>query len=330
MIKILKSQDFVFIFSLSFIGSFLASFLFGLLSINFSKVLYQYNFLESSQFNYIYTTGTNSNQNSFLIVNNTKIFFSDEGMNSRLNVSSIMQLNVVYNQYSLLGNNLNIDGLNFNEIIITKHTSVTYQLYKDSKIYSVNIGNLTLNEYIVKGIINDVYPLTKDFDNNSTGLLFFGYSSIEEDSIQNKKYINTSFDDPSSFLIENNINLIDIQNKENLTRISFFSLISFLIFKFLILTLIFGFIYYHLITDVKDHFIRLRNQGSLQGFLSMLNQRLLIFISSSLFIFSIFFSIIYGLFSLPYNLNIVLITLIITSTTILVNRFIPFVKQIHE
>jgi hypothetical protein len=231
-----------------------------------------------------------------------------------------MQLNVIYDENSLFGNSNNIDSLALNQIVITNKTSEIYNLKKGSSVYSVDGHNLLINEYVIKSVINDFYPFTNFNNTNSNGFLLFGFNPLEEESTQNKEYINTSFEDPSLDLIQSNIILIDFYEKEILIAPATITMINYLVLKILFVIVILGFGYYFLIIDVKDHLIRLSNQGSIVGYLKLLKHRFILFFFSNLMVLFIFFSIIYKLFSLSFNFTLVLATLTLIFTTTLINK----------
>jgi hypothetical protein len=254
-----------------------------------------------------------------LDLKNTKSFFLEEELTTRIQVNSLMQLDVVYDETALIGSkNIVTDTdliLGGFELFITLETANTYNLKVDQYIYSKSKIDQQVYAYKIKGIITNVYSTSLYNFSQLKGLLIFGYNSEEEEN-SDSEYINYSLLDPSQTIVENDVNLLKLYDRIELMRYPMIQSISFILLQALI-TIIFSMgTYTILIKDLHNHIIRHKRIGA--G--SVLSKTILSRASSYLFVSLITIIIFNTMMSILYKQsieNIILsIILVISALTV--------------
>ena len=315
----LRRENLFFISIFGVISSLLALFTFLMFNNQFTQSYNQFIYLHTSNFEYVYITDDKLPKNSYLDLKNTKSFFLEEELTTRIQVNSLMQLDVVYDETALIGSkNIVTDTdliLGGFELFITLETANTYNLKVDQYIYSKSKIDQQVYAYKIKGIITNVYSTSLYNFSQLKGLLIFGYNSEEEEN-SDSEYINYSLLDPSQTIVENDVNLLKLYDRIELMRYPMIQSISFILLQALI-TIIFSMgTYTILIKDLHNHIIRHKRIGA--G--SVLSKTILSRASSYLFVSLITIIIFNTMMSILYKQsieNIILsIILVISALTV--------------
>lgn len=265
MRSLIRRENKFFVSAFSVIGSLLALFSFLIFSDQYTQAYKQLSYLQSSNFEYAFTTDGKLPKNSYLDIQNTKLFFLEEDLTTRLQVSGLMQLDVAYDESTLINSHHILNStnpfLNEFEVLITLNTAKTYNLKLENKVYSKSIVDQQVHEYTVKGITSDIYS-TKSYNfTQSKGLLIIGFSAVLEEN-SNSEYVNYTSFDPSAYIIENEVNLINLYQRDELMSFPAQQTIGFILVQ-TIVTIFFSFISFMLLLkDFEGQTLRLKEIGA--------------------------------------------------------------------
>lgn len=316
---LLRRENLLFISIFGVISSLLVLFTFLMFNNQFTKAYNQFIYLQSSNFEYVYITDHKLPKNSYLDLKNAKSFFLEEELTTRLQVNSLMQLDVVYDETALIGSkNIVTDTdliLGDFELFITLETANTYNLKVDQYIYSKSKIDQQVYAYKIKGIITNVYSTSSYNFSQLKGLLIFGYNSEEEEN-SDSNYINYSLFDPSQTIVENDVNLLKLYNRIELMRYPMNQSIGFILLQTLI-TIIFSMgTYTILIKDLHHHIIRHKRIGAGSVLSKIILSRASSYLFISLITMIIFNTMMFFLYKQSIKTIILSIIFVISAVTV--------------
>jgi len=294
MREIITRENFIFVGFFSFIATTLLIIAFSIFNHQFSQSYSQYEHIYSIDAKFVFSTNRKMSKNSYMSFDNHKSFYIDEELNSRIQVNSLMQLDVFYDSSALISGKHVINGsfteLQLNEVIITNETAQSYNLRLNDLIYSKNRINQSVHSFRVAGIINDVYTTDRYTYNQSKGILIFGFNPEEETQF-GISFINFSSTDPSEELIKNGVSLQRLYNIDDLIYSAKIITYSFIFLHSIIIIIVFSIAYILLLKDSNHYFVRLKRIGALNTLTKLIILRATIFVLISIVLF-VFFTVI--------------------------------------
>lgn len=319
MLTALKREKIYFISIFSVIGSLFSLLAYLFFNIQFAQAYNQYTYLKSSNFEYVYITDDKLAKNSYLDFKNTKSFFLDEELTTRIQVNSLMQLDVQYDESAFINaKSLLTDTdliLNNFEVLITLETANTYNLKINQYVYSKSKIDQKVYSFKITGIISDVYSSSSYSFSQLKGLLIFGYNTGEELN-SDSFYINYSIFEPSETILENQVNLLKLYDRIELMRYPSKQAIVLILLEILI-TIIFSLgSFTILIKDLHNHNLRLNRIGASKVLTNTILIRAVTYLFISLITLTIFNMIMTFLFK--HSIKFIILSIIFLTTTIVV------------
>ena len=331
MLSLLKRENKIFVIFFSVIATLLSLFSFLLFSDQFTQAFKQLTYLRTSSFEYAFSTDGKLQSNSYLDTKNTKLFYLEDDLKTRLQVDGLMQLDVVYDDATLINSRhlLNTTNLILGELeaFITLDISKTYNLKIGHAIYSKNNIDQQIYGYTIKGILYDIYSSTSYNYAKSRGLVVFGYSeALAQNS--NLEYLNYASSDPSAIILENEVNLIKLYSRDDLMTYPFQQTIGFIFLQSLFTIFFSAVSFFLLLRDSESHIKRLRNIGAGNILTKTISIKAAVYLLSSLITLLIFSG---GLSLINKNTieTIVLLTVQITILLVVLcaSLFMRYPKQ---
>lgn len=290
MFKFIKREKVSFILIFSVISAIFTYL--GLIPLNkqLSNARDQYMHLKQANYNYVYKTDKKMTTNSFIDFGATQIFYTDFQFKNRINTSSIMSLDVDYNDESFVTERNLFQGttvkLEANEVLITKMTSLVNKLKINDYLYTKNKVTSNVETYTIKGIINNVFNLDDYKFNDYQGILVFGYNQAIENNFS-MDYINFAKEEPSGNIIDIGANLAFLKHKDVMIKplkriiFAYTSIYSLIAFSIIFLSL------HALIRDSSSNFKRLKILGGRRILINMIITRFSIYLLASILSYSL-------------------------------------------
>lgn len=161
MLNFLKREKYLYILLFSLLGVFFSNIGFFAYGNQLINSFEHHNFLRNTSYNYVYKTDKKMLSNSFIDFGSTQIFYLNESTTDRLNVKSVMFLDINYDEHSFITKNNLLEGeytnLSSDEVLITQKAAQDSKLKLKDVIYSKSKVTLEIEAYRVKGIIRNVY-----------------------------------------------------------------------------------------------------------------------------------------------------------------------------
>jgi len=319
MRSFLRREDLFFICIFSIVGALLIFVSYQIYHIQFTKAYDQLSYFQNADFEYVFKTDDRLPNNSYLDIKNTKSFYLDEELTSRLQINILMQLDVIYDEAALLTReHLFTDTeiiLGEFEIFITIETSNFYNLDIGDIIYSKSKIDQQIYPHTIKGIIANVYSSDNYEYSEQKGLLFIGYNTDEE-MYSDSNYINYSLIDPSQTILENEVNLLMLYNRIDLIKLPKNQTVGFIALQTLITIVVSIGTYVIVINDLHSHGSRLKRIGANRTLTKVILTRAFLYLLFS-FVTLVLSSILIFLINNQVIQTVILATIIITMTLVI-------------
>jgi hypothetical protein len=139
-------------------------------------------FLNSRNYNYSVVVDKNLDSNCYALYNKTITFSKNESLNSTINAVTLMKTSSAYDEDDFLyGYNCELLG---NEILISNNIAIINGIKPGMTVYSRSKITTSVEPYIVKGVIPDVFGINETDTNMGKGIIVVGESNEYLNNIQ--------------------------------------------------------------------------------------------------------------------------------------------------
>jgi hypothetical protein len=139
-------------------------------------------FLNSRNYNYSVVIDKSLDENCYALYNKTITFSKNESLNSTINAVTLMETGNVHNDEDFLYNY--VYDLEENEVLISLNIAINNDIKVGSVIYSRSKITTSVDSYVVKAVIPDIYGINENDTNMDKGIIVVGKSEEYLSNIQ--------------------------------------------------------------------------------------------------------------------------------------------------
>jgi hypothetical protein len=150
-------------------------------------------FLNSRNYNYSVVIDKSLDTNCYALYNKIITFSKNESLNSTINAVTLMETGSSHNDEDFIYDY--VCELKENEILISLNIAINNKIKVGSIIYSRSKITTSVDSYVVKGLIPDIYGINENDTNMDKGIIVVGKSEEYLNNIQTDYiyFYNTDF-----------------------------------------------------------------------------------------------------------------------------------------